>query len=246
MPLISVITPLYNSERFIDETISSVRNQTFSDFEHIIVDDCSTDNSLAKVEKECLVDSRVKLIKLNENVGAAKARNIALEKAEGRFIAFLDSDDSWLPEKLEKQINFMCEHDLALSCTGYKIIDESGCQSGSLVVPPTIITHSDMLMSNRIGCLTAMYDTHKVGKLFMPDIRKRQDYGLWLKILKKVPHAGGMKEVLSLYRDRKNSISSNKISLLSYNWEIFRKHENMSSAKSFYFLMSNVLHSFFK
>lgn len=240
MTTVSVVTPVHNSENFIVEAISSVSNQTFKDFEHIIVDDCSTDGSVSKIKNACLEDSRITLLELKENLGAAEARNLAIKSAKGKYIAFLDSDDFWSSEKLEKQIEFMRKGDFVLSCTGYNVVNEDGFFNGRTIIPPKRISYLDMLKSNKIGCLTAMYDVEKLGKLYMPNIRKRQDYGLWLRILKKGSLAGGLQDCLSSYRVRSGSISRNKVELVSYNWELFRKYEKLSLIESAYFILHNI------
>ena len=238
--LVSIITPSYNSAKFISQTIESVLAQTYQNWEMIIVDDCSPDNSNEIIVRYKKKDARIKLIKLAKNSGPAVARNRAIKEAKGRYIAFLDADDLWKPEKLEKQLAFMNDHDCALSFSAYEIISEEGQNLEKRVRPPTKLSYRDMLKSNYIGCLTAMYDTRKVGKVYMPLINKRQDYGLWLKLLKKTDFAYGINEPLAIYRVLTNSVSSNKIKLLKYNYLLFREHEGFSSIKSLYYLTWNI------
>ena len=239
--LVSIITPSYNSTKFISQTIESVLNQTYKNWEMIIVDDASPDNSNKIIEEYVEKDSRIQLIKLKENSGPAVARNRAIKEAKGRYIAFLDSDDLWMANKLEKQISFMLKKDCALVYHDYETMNEDGLKLDKIINRVPKLSYNDLLKTNYIGCLTAMYDTQKVGKVYMPLIAKRQDYGLWLKILKKIDHAYGMNEVLATYRIMSNSISSNKIQLLKYNYLLFRKHEQFSVIKSVYYLTWNIL-----
>ena len=234
-PLISIITPCYNSSIFIEETINSIVSQTYPNWEMIIVDDCSTDNSVELVKAFIKEDNRIKLFSLKENSGTGVARNYSIKHASGRFIAFCDSDDQWKPEKLEKQIDFMLRNNLALSFSNYEVIDEDNNLIGEVKAPEKV-TYKLMLRNNYIGCLTAMYDTNIVGKIFMPEIRKRQDWALWLSILKKTPYALSIQENLAIYKDRSKSISSNKKDLLKYNWNIYRNIEKFPPIKSFLFL----------
>ena len=195
---VSIITPSYNSARFIASTINSVIAQTAMSLEIIIVDDCSSDNSIEVIQSFIDRDTRIKFIKLEENSGAAVARNTAIEAASGRFIAFLDSDDLWDPEKLEKQIQFMLDKDIAFSYTAYEKIDESGVPFDIVNVPEKI-SYKQLLKTNVIGCLTAMYDVEKLGKVYMPVNTKREDFATWLTILKKVDYAYGMVNIFSQY-----------------------------------------------
>ena len=233
-PLVSVITPVFNSEKFVSETIQSVQRQTFSDWEMILVDDFSTDNSIEEIENFACEDERIKLIKLSQNSGPAVARNHAIKGASGRYIAFLDSDDLWLPEKLEVQINWMQTKNLVLTFSQYKIIDIEGHETGKIIDVPEKVNYAKLLNFNVIGCLTAVYDSKILGKVFMPEILKRQDYGLWLKVLKRGFQAHGIKQPLALYRTGKDSVSSNKLKAATYNWKILYKHEKLSFPKAIF------------
>ena len=244
--LISIITPNYNSEEFISETIISVINQTFKNWEMIIVDDVSTDNSLSIITSFCKQDSRIKLHKLSENSGAAIARNKAISLASGGFIAFLDSDDLWLPTKLEFQLDFMIKNNYPLSYTSYEIINENGTLANKTINCKPKLDYNRMLYSNEIGCLTAMYNKDILGKIFMPEIRKRQDYGLWLKILKLEKYAFGLTKVLAQYRDRSKSISNNKVEMLKWNWNLYKNVEKLSYFRATYYTMCNVVNKLLK
>ena len=232
--LVSIITPSYSSEKFISATIESVLNQTYKNWEMIIVDDCSPDNSNEIIESYMKKDSRIKLIKLEKNSGPAVARNRAIEEAKGRYIAFLDADDLWISDKLEKQIDFMQKNDLIFTYSAYKLIDENDNYLGEFI-PPEIVSYYSILKTNPIGCLTAIYDTQKLGKICMPNVLKRQDYGLWLKILKKIKQTKGILEPLAIYRLRKNSVSSNKFKAAQYQWKIYREVEKLNVLKSIYY-----------
>mgnify|MGYP000072251826 FL=1 len=220
--LVSIITPSYNSSKFISQTIESILSQTYTNWELLITDDCSVDNTREIVESYQRKDTRIKFFQLKENSGPGIARNHSIEMAKGRFIAFCDSDDQWYPEKLEKQLAFMQEKNCALSYTSYMVCDESNVIT-SIVVSLSNITYAALKRDNGIGCSTAIFDVDKVGKMYFPDIRKRQDWGLWLNILKKVKVAYGMKEPLALYRIQETSLSSNKLSLIRYNIAVYRQ-----------------------
>lgn len=244
--LVSIITPSYNSEQFIRKTINSVLNQTYQNWEMIIVDDVSPDNSNTIIKEYIKKDSRIKLIELEQNSGPAIARNHAIDEAKGRYIAFLDSDDLWISNKLSRQITFMQERNVALSYTSYNHIEEESERIINHVYAPHKINYDELLKKNIIGCFTAIYDTQKLGKVYMPDIRKRQDYALWLAILKRVPYAYGLDETLGCYRVRTNSISSNKIISSLYNWKLYREIEKLPLHKAIYYFGWYTYKSFLK
>lgn len=232
---VSIITPSYNSKAFIRATIDSVKAQSFQNWEMIIVDDCSSDNSVEVIQSFADQDPRIKLIQLTENSGAAVARNKGIEAAKGRYIAFLDSDDAWSPDKLEKQLAFMQANDYPFTFAAYDKVDEAGKVFGHVGVPDKV-TYSDLLKSCSIGCLTAMYDTEFFGKVYMPLIRKRQDLGLWLELLKKTKYAYGLNETLGLYKVRPDSISANKKSAALFTWRLYRDVEKLNMFfASYYF-----------
>ena len=234
MSLVSIIIPLYNCSDFLKQTIQSILFQTYQNWEVIMVDDCSSDNSVLIAQEFVEKDHRIKLIQLAENSGAAVARNTAIEAAKGRYIAFLDSDDAWLPNKLEKQIAFMQENNYPFTYAAYDKVNESDEVFGHVGVPDKV-TYSDLLKSCSIGCLTAMYDTEFFGKVYMPLIRKRQDLGLWLKLLKKTKYAYGLNETLGFYKVRKDSISANKKSAALFTWRLYRDIEKLSLPKAGYY-----------
>ncbi|TDQ32768.1 glycosyltransferase family 2 protein [Zeaxanthinibacter enoshimensis] len=237
--MVSVITPVHNSEKFIRQCVESVQNQFYKEWEHILVDDCSEDRSVEIIQEYARKDQRIRLIQLDQNSGAGVARNKGIAEAKGSYIAFLDSDDQWYPEKLEKQITFMQNNKYHFSFTSYDTIDEKGNKLGQLFKARQRVTYNTALFKNPIGCLTAMYDVNFFGKQYMPEIRKRQDYALWLKLLKKAD-GYGLQEVLSSYRHTSNSISSGKIGLLKYEWKIYREIEGLSFLQSSFYLLSAV------
>jgi len=235
-PLVSIITPLYNCEDIIRETIGSVLAQTYPHWELIIVDDVSTDNSREVVKEYVAKDKRIKLIELSENGGAAIARNKGIEVAEGRFIAFLDSDDLWKETKLEKQVNFMLENDYAFTCTDYEQLVDDTKKIKLIIKARVKADYRIVIRYNPIGNSTVMYDTLKMGKVHIPEVRKRNDYALWLKILRIEKYVYGINEVLATYRIRKKSLSRNKVKLIKHQWYVYRKLEKLNFFKSLYIL----------
>ena len=241
----SIITPLYNAEKYIETTIQSAQSQTYKNWEMIVVDDVSQDNGPKIVERYIKKDKRIKLIKLEKNGGGAVARNRAIKEAKGKYIAFLDSDDLWYPEKLEKQIKFMEENNYDFTYTHYEKIDEEGNKLNEIIKSKDKVDYKGLLKSNQIGCLTAMYNQENLGKIYMPLIRKRQDYALWLQILKKTKYGDCLKENLAQYRLVNGSVSSNKMNLIKFNWQIFREVEKINVFESIYYLSWNIFTKLF-
>jgi teichuronic acid biosynthesis glycosyltransferase TuaG len=231
-PLISVITPFYNSEKFLDQTIQSVVNQTYSQWELLLVNDASIDNSKNIAEKYSAADSRIQLINLNKNSGAGVARNSGTQMAKGKYIAFLDADDVWLPHKLETQLEFMEKHQANLCFSSYLLMDEQGNQLGKMIEALSELSYQKLLKSNYIGNLTGIYNAEVLGKICSPEIRKRQDWALWLKILKSEKVAMGIKEPLAVYRLREDSISQNKSALIKYNFAVYNNVLGYNKPKS--------------
>lgn len=234
--LVSVITPSYNSAQFIGQMIESILSQTYTDWELLITDDCSTDDSCDIIQKYAEQDRRIKLFKLAKNSGAGFARNESIKHASGRYIAFCDSDDMWRPDKLRKQVDFMQSNNYQFTFTSYDVVNEEGVQVGQ-VEAKRQLAYASLLRSNEIGCLTSMYDSKYLGKMYFPIIRKRQDWGLWLSVIKKSQRAYGLNESLAIYRDRKNSISSNKVELLKYNFRLYNEVEGFSKTTSILMLL---------
>lgn len=229
-PLVSIVMPCFNSGDTILESINSVISQTYSNWELLIVDDCSNDRTLEYIQS--ITDIRVKYFVLETNSGSpAKPRNIALNMSNGAYIAFLDSDDVWYPTKLEKQIKFMVDNDLAFSCTAYDIFDEEKDLQLCTYIPPLYSNHSDLLACNSIGCLTAVLKKSSLGQLRFP-LCGHEDYALWLKLIKKTGGVFALLEPLACYRKVQGSVSSNKLKLILFYWNIYRREENMSMIKS--------------
>ena len=244
--LVSIIMPSYNTAKFISETIESVLAQTYSNWELIIVDDCSTDDTDAVV---CpyLADDRIRYIKNEKNSGAAVSRNRALREAKGKWIAFLDSDDLWLPVKLEKQIAFMKENDYHFSYTNYVEINEASIPNGRFITGPKRITKRGMYNYCWMGCLTVMYDVDTIGLIQIADIKKNNDYAMWLKICKK-SECYLLDKVLAMYRrGRTGSISSHSVkTLIRWHYDLFRKAEKQSVMLATFHTARNLVFGFYK
>lgn len=235
-PLISIISPSFNMASFIDVTIKSVQNQTFTNWEWFIIDDCSTDNTVELIKKYTINDERIKLIELEKNQGPAIARNKGIELAAGKYITFIDTDDCWYPNFLAINLSSI-EKSEGFLCTSYFLYDESlRNKIGELKVPKKA-TYNDILKTNTISCLTAFIDIEKLGKEYMPEIKYRQDMGLWLKYLKKINYVEGIQEVLAIYRIRENSHSRSKKNLLKHQWNFYRKVAQLNWIKSLYFFI---------
>lgn len=230
--LVSIITPTYNCGKFIAETIETVLAQTYKNFEMIIVDDCSTDNTKEVVEQFSKSDDRIKYFCLETNSGAAVARTTAMEKANGEYMAFLDSDDLWVPDKLEKQLKFMNDNGYSFVCSAYEQIDEDSNKLGRTIKCIKKTNYNRLLLDCPVGNSTVMYNVSKMGKFKVPNIRKRNDDALWLQMLKKEEYIWGQDEVLMLYRIRQNSISSNKFKLIKFHWQLYREIEHLSVFRS--------------
>ncbi|MFJ5747613.1 glycosyltransferase family 2 protein [Peribacillus frigoritolerans] len=234
-PLVSVITPSYNCSSFIPETIKTVQDQTYFNWEMIIVDDQSKDDSVSIIKSYAEHDSRIRLIPLSKNVGAARARNIAIKEANGKYIAFLDSDDLWLPTKLEEQVAFMQKGNLAFSFTSYSLIDEEGKSLDVEVKAPKEVDYKHLIGNTTIGCLTVMLDRLQFKHIEMPDIQP-EDTALWLLLLRQGYKAHGLPKVLSKYRIVSNSTSRNKFKAAYRYWKLLRNQEKLSFVKAnFYF-----------
>ena len=231
MPLVSIITPSWNVERFIDETVRSVQSQTMGDWELLIADDCSTDRTPDLIEAIADRDGRVKLIRQKRNGGPALARQAAIERAQGRFLAFLDSDDLWLPQKLERQIAFAQEKRAALSYTAFRRINEAGTETGRLIEVPASLSYEQLLKNTSIATLTALVDREVAGDIAMKD-EPYDDFCLWLSILKRGHIAHGLNEDLARYRVRGSSVSSRRLRSAGWVWHIYRNVEQLPLLKS--------------
>lgn len=232
--LISIITPTYNCGEFIAETIESVLKQTYKNWEMIIVDDCSTDNTNEIVNTYIAKDKRIKYYCLKKNSGAAIARTKAIDLAKGSYIAFLDSDDIWLPNKLEYQLFTMKKNNWNFTCTDYEQVDENGKKLNKVIKSVKKTDYNRLLLDCPVGNSTVMYNAKKLGKFTVPNIRKRNDDALWLQMLKKEKYIYGIDMILMQYRVRSNSISSNKIQLIKYHWFLYRDIEHLGKLRSIF------------
>lgn len=240
--LVSVIMPAYNAENFIKQSIGSVVLQTYNHWELIIIDDCSTDKTMEIVQN--INDERIKLVQMEFNSGAAKARNEGIKIARGEFLAFLDSDDFWTKTKLSDQIDFMKSNDYTFTCTEYAEIDEEE----NLLT--TVKVHDKMGYDEMLkycpGNSTVIYNVNKLGKFFAPDIKRRNDFALWLQVIKKAQYIYGLKKTYTFYRVGKESLSSNKIKLIKHQWVVLHGIEKLSAIKSTYLIMHKIISVFNK
>lgn len=244
--LVSIITPTWNCGRWIAETIQSVQTQTYTNWEMLIVDDCSTDNTREIVDRFMADDSRIKYFCNERNSGAAVSRNRALREAKGRWIAFLDSDDLWLPEKLERQIRFMQEYNYTFSYHEYTEISETSEDLGVKVSGPKHITKTGQTNYCWQGCLTVMYDAKTIGLIQIADIKKNNDYAIWLKTIKK-GDCHLLNECLAKYRKRTGSISNHGyVALLKWHYKLFREVENQSPVMSAFNTLRNICFGIYK
>lgn len=237
--LVSIIMPSFNTAKYIEESIKSVLAQTYTNWELIIVDDCSTDNT-DEIVQPFLSDDRIKYFKNEKNSGAAVSRNKALREANGKWIAFLDSDDLWLPEKLERQISFMTANDYKFSYTDYEKIDEESESLHVLVGGPNNVTKKVMYRYCYIGCLTVMYDSEFMGTIQIKDIKKNNDYAMWLQLCKKA-NCYLLSENLAKYRIRKKSISHDKLSKkLKSHYDLFHYCDEKPAVVAFWLACWNM------
>ncbi len=241
--LVSIIMPVYNSEQFLDIAIQSVLDQTYSDWELLVIDDASTDQSRAKLQK--YTDQRIRLIENQRNLGIAKSRNKAIALAEGSYISFLDSDDWWLPEKLMSQLQVMKKRSIDFSCSAYYVSDESGDIINERNVKAGFKNYKQLLKTNSIGCLTVMVKTELLKKNPMP-LLKHEDYATWLNILKTGTDVYFIEEKLAVYRKTSSSTSANKWNTIRWVWKILRENEHFSVIKSCVFLIRFLFFTTFK
>lgn len=227
MPLVSIIMPSYNSMLYIEKAVCSVIRQSFCDWELIIIDDCSTDGTYGFLLKRFSSDPRIVIDRLQENSGGPTLpRNCAMQRASGEYIAFLDSDDEWHPNKLERQIYYMNKFGAFISCTAYGVVNEQGERVGSFT-PPVENDYAGLLKANTIGCLTCIYNRKKIGELRFLECG-HEDYALWLSILKRGYKVIGVQEELASYRLVRGSVSSNKLKVFSFFWNIYKNVEGFS------------------
>jgi teichuronic acid biosynthesis glycosyltransferase TuaG len=244
--LVSVVIPCYNSKSYIQFAVESVLNQTYSNIEVIIVDDCSNDESTIIIDRLKRLDNRIVLIQLPNNLGVSNARNIGIAVAKGRFIAFLDSDDLWDNSKLHRQVTLMLQNKLSICYSAYRKIDTSGkILSNKISVNECGVSYNDLLLHNEIGFLTSIYDTKKIGKPYFKNIG-HEDYAYWLDILNKGYNAYGINEVLASYRVHSNSLSYNKFKAAGYTWNIYINVEKLGLVRALYCFFSYCIYSTLK
>ena len=237
---------MFNSEAYISETINSVIDQTYKNWELLLIDDGSTDKTLQIVNQFVSQYPNIKLLKNDTNLGAAIARNKGIEAAKGKYIAFLDADDVWKPQKLQVQIAFMETQNCDVSFSSYEQIDETGKALNKIIKALPELTYKKLLKSNYIGNLTGMYNAEVLGEIKAPNLRKRQDWALWLQAIKKSGKpAKAIQETLAYYRVRKDAMSSNKINLLKYNYWVYRKGLGFSVLKSLFYMLLFLYEHFF-
>lgn len=231
--LVSVVTPMFNSEKHIEQTIASVQAQTYTDWELLVADDGSSDQSVDLVRELAASDCRIHLIPAAHNTGPAGARNRAINQSTGRYLSFLDSDDFWRADKLQIQLDFMADSSTEITYSSYQKVDESGEPIGAAIQVPSAVNYKALLNSNAIPCLTALYDTRMLGKHTMESVG-HEDYVYWLRLLKKGFLAQGLNEVLAFYRVREGSVSNNKLKAAGFQWNIYRNIEELSLVRSLY------------
>lgn len=245
--LVSVIMPAYNAEKYIEEAIRSVLAQTYSNWELVIVNDASKDGTEEIIKRYQTLDKRIKFHSLTENKGVANARNVAMQNSIGQYLAFLDSDDLWLPEKLAKQIQFMQAKGYVFTYHAYRTLNEVDKKLGKIISVPTKIDYNEFLKGNNTGsCLSTCIDRNVIKELFMPD-ENHEDYICWLNIFRKYKVFGyGMSDCLAYYRIGKTSRSSNKLKSAYWTWNVYRKSQGMSLIVSGYYFMHYAFAAVFK
>lgn len=228
MNKVSIIMPSYNAAKFIAAAIQSVIEQTYSNWELLITDDCSKDDTINIIKKFQEIDNRIQLFSTGKNSGAAVARNISLQNATGKYIAFLDSDDTWISNKLETQIKFMEKKNIAFSFSNYSVMKEDGTLTGNIIHAPKVIGYHGYLRNTIIGCLTVIIDREKTGNFLMPNIKTSEDMALWLDIMKRGYKAWGLQVPLAQYRVVSNSLTSKKWIEAKYVWKVYREIEHIN------------------
>lgn len=234
--LVSIIIPVYNASSFLMDTIKTIQEQTYENWEAIFVNDCSKDNSIEIIKKEQKKDKRIKLIENKSNSGAAISRNNGIDASNGKYLCFLDADDKWHKEKLEKQIKFMKEKKCRFSFTGYEFANENCIPNEKKVYVPETINYKQALKNTTIWTSTVMLDMSKLSKedIHMPNVKRGQDTATWWKILKKIDYAYGLNEILSYYRRTNESLSANKLTALKRTWNLYRNVEHLNILASSY------------
>ena len=236
MPVLSIIVPVYNVATYLREGLDSILRQEVQDIEVICVDDCSSDSSPDILKEYQAKDNRIQFIRQSENKGPSATRNIGIKYAKGKYIAFLDADDLWNEEKIEKQIRFMKDNGYEFTFTGYEFVDENGIDNKKIVKVPEKINYRQALKNTTIFTSTVIFDVEKLGKglIKMPNVRRGQDTATWWKVLKTNIIAYGLNETLSLYRRSNNTLSANKMKALKRTWNLYRNVEHLNVFYSLY------------
>lgn len=234
LPLVSIITPVFNDRQFLSETRRGVLKQGHQSWEWILVDDGSTDGSDKMIESWVAADSRIKLRRTPENSGAATARNVGIAASQGQYLAFLDADDVWNPEKLGRQLAFMHARDAYFSYTGFTYVDEEGVPTGATARPPSLMNYGRALKNTTILTSTVMLDKKRLPqeRISFPDVRRGQDTALWWRLLRTTGEAHGIPDPLTLYRQRRGSLSANRLKALRRTWRLYRDQEDISVTRS--------------
>ncbi|MBF8457680.1 glycosyltransferase family 2 protein [Kaistella sp. G5-32] len=244
MPEVSIITPCYNSGKFLDETIQSVLTQNFTDWEWLITDDCSSDDSVEIIKK--INDPRIVLTVAKENGGAGHARNLSLEKASGKYITFLDADDFWEPNFLKEMVAFMKKEKAEIAYSNYARCDENLNPKIADFQADKEVTFENLLKTCRLSLLSSMYDSERVGKEFFPAGSKREDHVMWLNLLKKIPVGKPLNKTMAKYRMHSSSISRKKTNIMKDQYLVYKDYMHFSTLKSWYYTVNWALNGFMK
>lgn len=235
--LVSIIMPSFNNGKYLNDSINGVINQTYQNWELLIIDDCSIDESVSIIKKYVKLDERIKLYKNKENSGVALTRNKGIEESKGRYICFLDADDIWDMNKIKKQVDFMSRTSCSFCYTAYEFANNDGIPNGKIVNVPTKINYKQALKNTTIFTSTVMFDMNYLKKsdIYMPNIRRGQDTATWWQVLKRIEYAYGINEVLSYYRRSAHTLSSNKLTALKRTWVLYRNVEEFGLITSSYY-----------
>ncbi|MBS1572250.1 MAG: glycosyltransferase family 2 protein [Bacteroidetes bacterium] len=244
MPEVSIITPCYNSSKFLRQTIHAVLNQSFTDWEWIIADDNSLDNSTEIIAN--ITDARINLVVSKENKGAGNARNLALEKATGRYITFLDADDYWEPNFLMEMVSFMKKENVELAYSNYARCDENLTPQLSDFLADKEVTYNNLLKTCRLSLLSSMYDSQRVGKFYFPTGTKREDHVMWLNLLKKIKIGKPLCKTLAKYRMHESSVSRKKTNIIKDQYLVYKEYLGFSTLKSLYYTTNWAINGFLK
>lgn len=242
--IVSIIMPAFNAAHTLPDSLRSVSQQDYSYWELLVIDDSSSDNTVELVLEQACTDPRVKLLRQPFNQGVAAARNAGIAAAQGQYIAFLDADDLWLPQKLSQQLKAMQENQVLVSMTAFHRFQQIPLWQGT-TTPPRWVDYARLLKGNAIGNLTGMYDCHAIGKIYQKSVR-HEDYLMWLEVVRKAGRAYGLQDVLAAYRVSATSLSGNKIKSLQWTWQIYRRHLKLSVVQSSYLMFHYIVKAILK